>query len=75
MNDVLFLTETQLTSDSDLDKVRNLLDKFLVSFNENHQCFSGLAICYQSSPYIKHHQKGDGITILTFFNSTYSSEC
>ena len=51
-NDVLFLTETQLSSESGLDETRNLIDKFRISFKLNNHSFSSVVICYQNPAYI-----------------------
>ena len=44
-NDMLFLTETQLSRGSDVNEIQTILDKFSISFNMNDYRFSSLAIC------------------------------
>ena len=73
-NDALLLTETQLSSDSDLDEIKNLLDKLIFSFNMNGHRFSSLAICHQNSAYIQRNQKGNGISTISFYKPIYASD-
>ena len=70
-NIVLLLTETQLSSDSDLHAIKNLLDKFIFSFTMTGHHFSSLA-SNQNSTYIQRHQKGDGISSIAFYKPTSS---
>ena len=46
-NDILFLTETQLSPGSDVNEIQTILDQFLISFNMSDYRFSSLVICYQ----------------------------
>ena len=62
-NDVLLLTETQLSLDSDLNEIIYLLDRFMFSF-------SSLTICHQNSAYRQRYQKGDGISTIVIYNSS-----
>ena len=52
-NDVLFLTELQSSSDSDLEEIKNVLDKFIISFNVNDHHFSSLTVSKQNSTNIQ----------------------
>ena len=73
-NDVLLLTETQLNLDSGLDEIKNLLDRFMFSFNMNGHRFSSLTIYHQNSAYRQHYQKGDGISTIVIYEPIYSSD-
>ena len=48
-NNILFLTETQLSPSSDVNQIQTILDQFSISFNMSDYRFSSLAICYQKS--------------------------
>ena len=73
-SDVLLLTETQLSLDSDLDEIKNLLDRFMFSFSMNGHRFSSLTICQQNSAYRQRYQKGDGISTIVIYKPIYSSD-
>ena len=73
-NDILFLTETQFCSASDITSIESVLYEFPVECNMNDYCFSSLAICYQGSIKIFDHQKFDGISIVKVHKSTFSDK-
>ena len=73
-NDILFLTETQFCSASDITSIESVLYEFSVECNMNNYCFSSLAICYQGSIKICDHQKFDGISIVKVHKSTFSDK-
>ena len=80
-NNILFLTETQLSPGSDVNEIQAILDQFSISFNVSDNRFSSLAICYQKSVLLQCHQKGKGIsnfvnqhiqmTVLYFIGGSY----
>ena len=74
-NDILFLTETQLCSNSDANEIQTFLDRSSISFNMNDYRFSSLAIRYQKSILLQCHQKDDDISVIKFCKPTYSNDC
>ena len=58
-NDILFLTETQLSPSGNVNQIQTILDQFSISFNMSDYRFSSLAICYQKSVLLQcHHRVG-----------------
>ena len=74
-NDILFLTETQLSPGSDVNEIQTILDQFSISFNMSDYQFSSLAICYLKSVLLQCHQKGEGILVTKLCKLTYSNDC
>ena len=74
-NDILFLTETQLSPESDVNEIQTILDHFSISFNMSDYRFSSLTICYQKSVLLQCHQKGEGISVIKLCKPTYSNDC
>ena len=66
-NDILFLTETQLSPRSDGNEIQMFLDQFSIIFNMSDYRFSSLAICYQKSILLQCQLKGKGISIIKFY--------
>ena len=75
-NDILFLTETQLSPGSDVNEIQAILYQFSISLiNLSDYRFSSLAICYQKSVLLQCHQKGEGISVIKLCKPTYSNDC
>ena len=74
-NDILFLTETQLSPGSDVNEIQTILDQFSISFNMSDYRFSSLAICYQKSVLLQCHQEDEGISVIKPCKPTYSNDC
>ena len=74
-NNILFLTETQLSPSSDVNEIQIIFDKFSISFNMSDYRFSSLAIHYQKSVLMQCHQKGEGISVIRLCKPTYSNDC
>ena len=66
-NNILFLTETQLSPSSDGNEIQTFLDQFPISFNMSDYRFSSLAICYQKSILLQCQLKGEHISIIKFY--------
>ena len=74
-NDILFLTETQLSPSKDVNEIQTILDQFSIIFNMSDYWFSSLAICYQKSVLLQCHQNGEGISVIKLCKPTYSNDC
>ena len=74
-NNILFLTETQLSPSSDVNQIQTILDQFSISFNMSDYRFSSLAICYQKSVLLQCHQKVEGILVIKLCKPTNSNDC
>ena len=64
-NDILCLTETQLSENSDTSEIENVLNNFSIEYNTSIQSkFKSLAMCHKNSITLLEHDKHEGISLL-----------
>ena len=66
-DDILFLTETQVSQTDNLSAVQSILEEYTLDHNISRFRYSSLVICYKSTILVSCHQKIDGISFSQVF--------
>ena len=67
-NEILFLTETQVSQADDLSAMQSILEGYTLDHNISSFRYSSLAICYKSTILVSSH---DGISFFQSFKQTF----
>jgi len=72
-NDILFLTETQLSPNNPTADIEQTLSCFQFEFNSSHiSKYKSLAFCYQNQVSVIEHEKHEGMSILTIRKPSFA---
>ena len=71
-NDILYLTESQITNDTDVTQVLEQLSSFKIYFNSGGERHQNLAICLRENNILLMHDTFPGISIIDITKSSFS---
>ena len=75
LENIIFLTETQLLVDTDVSCIKRRLKYYNFVFNSSDFKFSSLAICHKHSVTILDHEKHSGVSLLTICIECCQENC